>query len=572
MKKKIIYGLIPLTSLLVLFLQFGFSEKAAETADAIYIKGKVLTMNSTNEITEAVAVKDGKIIGVGKTDDIVKLSGEKTIVIDLQGKTMIPGLIDGHSHIMSGMSRNTTVNVESPPVGDVKSIADIVAKIKKFKEDNNIPKGEWINARGYDPDQLIEKRHPTKEDLDKDFPDNPVIITHASGHLSVVNSAAFKVSGVTALTPDPQGGQIVHDPRTGEPTGLLLERGRSVLKQREKKVSLNEQLAALKEIQEYYASFGITTAQDGRSSLGSIELLKEASKKNVLLLDIEALPDYSLLDTMLSDKSFSFGKVYNHLKLAGFKLGADGSPQGKTAFMSQPYLTPVPGCDHNCTGIPIVTQQQFDEAIEKGFKNHVQTFVHCNGDATVDMYIHAVERARGMLGASSGPRPVVIHSQFIRPEQLDKYKQLSMVPAFFTNHAFFWGDTHFENLGAKRADFLSPLRSAKNKGIIYTNHTDFGVTPIDQMFLLWTSVARQSRSGRVMGADETVSPMEGLRAITINGAYQYFEEKSKGSIEKGKLADLVILSADPVSIEVSKIKDIAVLETIKEGKTIFKRN
>lgn len=562
---------MPATALCALLLQFGFSGKPADTADTIYIKGKVLTMNSTNDITEAVAVKDGKIISVGKTDEIIKLSGDKTVVVDLQGKTMIPGLIDGHSHIMSGLSRNTTVNVESPPVGDVKSIVDMVAKIKKFKEDNNIPKGEWISARGYDPDQLIEKRHPTKEDLDKDLPDNPVIITHTSGHLAVVNSAALKVSDVTSLTPDPQGGQIVRDPRTGEPTGLLLEKGRSVLKQKERKTTLDDQLKALKEIQEYYASFGITTAQDGRSSLGSIELLKAAAKRNALLLDIEALPDYSLLDTMLSDKDFAFGKTYNHLKLAGFKLGADGSPQGKTAFMSQPYLTPVPGCDHDCTGIPIVTQQQFDEIIEKGFKNNVQTFVHCNGDATVDMYIHAVEKAREKLGNTSGPRPVVIHSQFIRPEQLDKYKQLEMLPAFFTNHAFFWGDTHFENLGEKRADYLSPLRSAKNKGIIYTNHTDFVVTPINHMFLLWTSVARQSRSGRIMGANETVTPMEGLRAITINGAYQYFEEKIKGSIETGKLADLVILSDDPITVEVSKIKDISVLETIKEGKTIFKR-
>ena len=240
--------------------------------------------------------------------------------------------------------------------------------------------------------------------------------------------------------------------------------------------------------------------------------------------------------------------------------------------MTMPYLTPVPGCDHgSCTGIPIVTQAQFDEAIEKGFKNKVQTFVHCNGDATVDMYIHAVEKARQKLGSSTGARPVIIHSQFIRPDQLDKYKELKMVPSFFTNHAFFWGDTHFENLGKQRAEFLSPLRSAMNKGVMYTNHTDYGVTPINQMFLLWTSVVRQSRSGRVMGASETVTPMEGLRALTINGAYEYFEEDIKGSIEKGKLADFAILSANPVAIEIAKIKDIEVLETIKEGKSIYKR-
>ena len=390
--------------------------------------------------------------------------------------------------------------------------------------------------------------------------------------MSVVNSAALKVSGVTAATPNPPGGQIVHDSKTGEPTGLLLERGRSVLKMHGKKQSLDDQLKALKGIQEYYASFGITTAQDGHSSYGSVELLKTAADRKELLIDIEALPSYTLMDTILTSKTLKYNELKNHLKLAGFKMVADGSPQGKTAYMTQPYLTQVPGCDDDCTGIPTVTQEEIDEAVEKAFKNNIHTFIHCNGDATIDMYIHAVEKARKKLGTNSGPRPVIIHSQFLRPDQLDKYRDLGMVPAFFTNHAYFWGDTHYENLGPQRANFLSPLRSALNRGIIFTNHTDFGVTPINQMFLLWTSVVRESRSGRVMGANERVTPMEGLRAITINGAYQYFEEKTKGSIEEGKLADFVILSADPITIEPAKIKDIVVLETIKEGKLIYKRN
>jgi len=276
---------------------------------------------------------------------------------------------------------------------------------------------------------------------------------------------------------------------------------------------------------------------------------------------------------VLADSSFKFGVLRNHFKIAGFKMVADGSPQGKTAYFTKPYLTDVPGCDHDqCTGIPTVTQQYFDQAIYKGYKNNIQTYVHCNGDATIDMYIHAINYADSALHTTSvGRRSVVIHSQFVRPDQLDTYHNLGIIAALFSNHAFFWGDQHIQNLGIERASFLSPLKTAIKKGVVATNHTDYGVTPLSQIFLLWTSVVRETRTGKVIGPDERLIPIEGLRAITINGAYEYFEEKSKGSIEKGKLADLVILSENPTTIDPEKIKDIAVLETIKEGKTIFKK-
>lgn len=188
------------------------------------------------------------------------------------------------------------------------------------------------------------------------------------------------------------------------------------------------------------------------------------------------------------------------------------------------------------------------------------------------MYLKAIENANKSLNTNSNDRrPVTIHSQFVRPDQLDGYKKLGIIAALFSNHAFFWGDVHVRNLGPERANFLSPLKTAIKKGVVATNHTDYPVTPLNQLFLLWTSVERKSRSGQVIGPDERLTPIEGLRAITINGAYQYFEENSKGSIETGKLADLVVLSDDLTKVEPSKIKDIIVLETIKEGKTVFKK-
>ncbi|RYY35099.1 MAG: amidohydrolase [Sphingobacteriaceae bacterium] len=567
--KKIALLLVPFLAV-ILFVAFR-SPKVADSADVIYINGKVLTMDSANSIAQAVAVKDGKILLVGTSAAVSKLKNAQTTVIDLKGKTLMPGIIDGHSHFMS-LGRFKTVDISPPPVGTVKTIADIVKAIKEYQVKNKIPKGEWISARGYDPDQLVEKRHPEKEDLDAAFPDNPVILTHTSGHMSVVNSKALEVSGVTEATADPAGGQLVRKPNSMEPTGLLLEKARSVLKMGGNTTSLGEQLELLKKQQDYYASYGITTAQDGSTSFESVELLQKAAERKLLFIDIEALPAYPIIDKLIGNPAYTFGVNNNHLVLQGSKIIADGSPQGRTAFFKQPYLTPVPGCDHDCTGIPTITTADLDSALIKLFKNNIHPFVHCNGDATIDMYIKAVTDAGKKLNVkSTDRRPVIIHSQFARPDQLDSYKQLGMVPALFTNHAFFWGDTHVQNLGKERAFFLSPTKTALKKGIVFTNHTDFGVTPLNQMFLLWTSVVRKSRSGVVIGPDERLTPMEGLRAITINGAYQYFEEKTKGSLEAGKLADMIIISADPLTIPVDKIKDIAVLETIKEGKTVYKK-
>lgn len=546
----------------------------AQPVDKIFFNGNVITVDAGNSVAQSVAIYKDRIVAVGTDDEILKLKSDTTQLIDLRGKTLVPGFIDGHSHFM-GLSRGKSANLSPPPMGTVKNIPDIIKVLLAYKADNKIKDGEWIGAFGYDTDQLKELRHPEKEDLDKAFPDNPVTITHASGHMLVANSLALKLSGIDEKTTDPPGGTIVRKQNSNEPTGLLQETAMRYIKRGETKpLSWEEQLKLIKEQQRLYASVGITTAQDGLSNLQSIELLKKAADAGELYIDIIALPYYTFLDNILDNKSYKFGIYDDHLKLGGFKVTADGSPQGKTAFFSRPYLTAVPGCGHDaCTGQPTVNQEELNAAVLKGFKLNIHPFVHCNGDATVDMYIRAVENANEVLKTSGNQhRPVVIHSQFVRADQLDKYKELGFVPSFFTNHTFFWGDTHVKNLGKERAFFSSPLKAALSRDIVFTNHTDFGITPISQLFLLGSSVNRLSRSNQVIGPDQRVTPLEGLRAITINGAYQYFEENEKGSIEKGKLADLVILSEDPTSVDPLKIKDIKVLETIKQGKTIYQLN
>jgi predicted amidohydrolase YtcJ len=563
---------ITITAVLAIAL-FAFVEKnhAGVTADRILFDGKIITVDSSNDIAEAVAVKDGLILAVGSMKELAKYKGDATQMEDLHGKTLIPGIVDGHSHFM-GLGRNKVANLNAPPVGEVLTMADLIATLKKYKADKKIGDGEWITGFGYDQEQLAEKRHPDKKDLDAAFPNNPVMITHVSGHMMVVNSYALKLSGIDSSTKNPPGGVIVREPGTQEPTGLLQERASALLKRTGMpKPSATEEMDLLKEQEQLYASCGITTAQEGSTPYDAVQFLEKAAAAHELYIDIASLPAYAGLDKLLADSAHKFGVYDNHLKLEGFKLIADGSPQGKTAFFSQPYLTDVPGCNiDDCRGVPTVTQDQFNEAILKGFKNNIQTFVHCNGDATIDMYIRAVKNACQVLGIPSlGRRPVVIHSQFVRIDQLDTYKEMGFVPSFFTNHTFFWGDQHIKNLGEKRGYFESPLKSALDRNIVFANHTDFGVTPLNQMFLLWTSVARKSRTGRVIGPEERLTPMQGLRAITMNGAYLYFEEKKKGSIEKGKMADFAVLSDDPLTVPTDNIKDITVLETIKEGKTIY---
>lgn len=572
MKKTIFIVLAGIIATAVIAFHSPGNEPSAETADKIFINGKILTVDAKNSVAHAVAIKNGRIIEVGNVQDILKLGSKETIVVDLQGKVLIPGFIDGHSHFM-GWGRSKSANVAAPPVGKVHNIPELVREIQQFKTEKKVSEGEWISAFGYDQDQLEEKRHPTKEDLDAAFPNNPVTLTHVSGHMTVANSLALKLSGIDASTPDPAGGVIVRQKDSKEPTGLLQETAARLLKREQKEPpTLEEKLHDLKEQQLLYASNGITTAQDGSTSFESLELLRTASEKDELIIDIEALPAYASLDRVIGNPAYKFGVLQRHLKLAGTKVVADGSPQGRTAFFTKAYLVDVPGCNHSeCKGFSNVTQEQLNEAVIKAFKNNIRPFIHCNGDATIDMYVQALDNANKELQTTSADRrPVTIHSQFVRADQLDAYKRLGVIPALFSNHAFFWGDTHIKNLGVERASFLSPLKSAARKGIIATNHTDYGVTPLNQLFLLWTSVVRQSRSGTVVGSDERLTPIEGLRAITINGAYQYFEENEKGSIEKGKLADFVILSDDITAIDPQKIKDVRVLETIKEGKTIFK--
>ena len=537
-------------------------------AEVIYSGGVIVTVDDARPTAEAVAVQGGKIVAVGPREAVFKdWRGAGTKVVDLGGRTMVPGFVDAHSHFINAVEMASWVNVSAPPVGAIQDIAGIVAAVERHKKAANPKPGEWIVGYGYDGSTLLDGRELTRDDLDPLFPDNPVVLTQVSMHGAVLNSAAFKAVGIDASTPTPEGGVTPRKPN-GEPAGLLMEQSYLPVYLKMPKASEAEQLGHLKAAQETYASKGYTTAVDAPLDGPSIALYAKGADRGLFYLDLIGYARWLEFPEMVA-RGTEFATSYrNHLKWpAGVKIVGDGSPQMKTAFFTRPYLTGGPSGEADWRGQPNVTLDSLKYLVRLAYDHNVQVEYHANGDAAIDRLLEAHEAA----GAPQGVRTTVIHSQFVRPDQLDRYVEYGFLPSFFTNHAFFWGDLHVKNLGEARASSLSPMKTARAKGLRASNHTDASVTPADPLLTIWTAVNRTSRSGKVIGPAERVTPLDALKATTIDAAYQYFEESTKGSIQVGKLADLVILTDNPLTIDPARILDIRVLETIKEGKTVYRR-
>jgi predicted amidohydrolase YtcJ len=544
------------------------AASAQNRADAIYHGGEIVTIDDNNPTALALAVKGGKIVAVGKKNDVFKFKGDATKVVDLKGKTLVPGFIDGHSHFINGLQVSRQANCFSPPAGPTKSIADIVAELLKIQEKYKIKKGEFIVGYGYDSNALTDKREMTAEDLDPHFRDNPVMVQHVSLHGAVFNSIALEKFGITKDTPTPAGGIIVRKPDSSEPAGLIMETAFLPIFSKLPKPDDAEMLDRFQAGQEIYAAAGITTAQDGATHSSDLELLQKAAAQKRLFIDVVALPFITEAREILKNNPpATFGTYRNRLKLGGIKITSDGSPQGKTAHFTTPYLTGGPGGETDWKGEPIFPKAVLEEMVKFVYDQKLPLFIHCNGDAAIDMFVRAHELAA--RDPTADLRTTVIHSQFVRKDQLQKYVEYKIIPSFFTEHCFFFGETHLKNRGRKQAEFLSPMKTALEMGIRCANHTDFNVAPIDQMFVVWSAVNRISREGTLIGASERITPLQALKAITIDAAYMNREESNKGSLEAGKLADLVILSKNPLTVDPMKIKDIRVIETIKEGKTVY---
>jgi len=536
-------------------------------ADAIYVGGPIVTVNDAQPDAEALAVKDGKILAVGARADIEKAhKGSTTKVVDLGGRTLAPGFVDGHAHFLGFGSQAVGANLLAPPDGAVNTVDDVVAKLQEFSKGPDVGRTGWIFGLGYD-DALLG-RHPTRDDLDKVSTEIPVIAVHISGHFSAMNSAGLAKVGYTAATKDPEGGIIRRRPGTNEPNGVLEELASiPVMIPAINAQAPEDKDYFLKKGLELAKSFGYTTANEGRLMGFQQADLASAARRGLLDIDVMSYADYTATDVLpLISRAYR-----DRYRVAGVKITLDGSPQGRTAWRTIPYLLPPDGQQVGYRGYPAIPDTKvvaavIDEAYQKGWPVHV----HANGDAAIDQMIEAIRPAQQKYGPGDR-RNTLIHGQFLRKDQIPVLKELQIFPSLFPMHTFYWGDWYEQIIGPELAQQISPMRSVLDAGMIATSHTDAPVALPNLMQVMWATVNRTSRSGKVMGPDERLTPSEALKGITLWGAYEHFEEKTKGSLEPGKLADLVILSDNPLTIDPVKINSIVVLETIKEGRTVYRR-
>jgi predicted amidohydrolase YtcJ len=544
--------------------------EAAAAADTIYFGGDIVTINDAQPAAEAISVKEGKIQALGSLADIQKAhKGQATRVIDLQGHTLVPGFVDGHVHVLGLGAQAVGANLLASPDGKANSIEDLVAQLQEFARGPDIGRTGWIFGMGYD-DALLG-RHPTRDDLDKVSKDIPVMVVHISGHFSAVNSAGLAKLGIAAASKDPEGGVIRRRPGSREPDGVLEETASipqmivalTPKKQEDKDYFLSKGLALAK-------SFGYTTASEGRAFAFQHNDLMSAAERGLLDIDVPSYIDYT--DRKIIAAPW-FGKQYtNHYRIAGLKITLDGSPQGRTAWRTIPYLIPPDGQKAGYKGYPAIPDTKLVEGLfEEAYRNGWPTHVHANGDAAIDQLIAAIRPVHAKYGPGDR-RNTLIHGQLIRLDQLDALKELQVIPSLFPMHTFYWGDWYEHIIGPELAAQISPIKSAITRDMMPTSHTDAPVALPNLMQVMWSTVNRVSRSGKVIGADERVTPLEALKAITIWGAHEHFEDDRKGSLEVGKLADLVILDRNPLTVDPMTINKIQVMETIKEGKTVFKRN
>ena len=538
------------------------------SADIIFVGENIVTMESDD--AEAVAVIGDRIVAVGAQEDITRMQGEQTRLVELGAKALLPGFIDAHGHFGAVATYSALLDLSSPPVGEMEDIDDIVNAIREWISSNNIPEGMLVYGWGYDDSLLLEKRHPTRDDLDQASTSHPIVIRHVSGHLASANSLALRNNNINSQTPDPLGGVIRREPENREPNGVMEETAMSLLPGRDSLIAEDEGWDLRRRAVEIYASYGITTIQESNVSVSYVEELKKQALEEPFAADIVTF----VMGNPLSETQLSMVKVDSEylggVRNGGVKFILDGSPQGRTAWMSKPYHEGPPGSNASYSGYPSYLPDSYKRNAASMLQSGIPILVHANGDAAIQLMIDGIEEARSNEEIIDH-RSVIIHAQLIRQDQLDKVKELGIVPSYYAAHPYFWGDWHRLSFGDDRASFISPLKETLHLGIPFTVHIDSPIVPPDIMRLVSISVNRLTRSGYILGPDQRISVKEALHAVTLGAAYQYFEENEKGSIAVGKQADFVVLEKNPMKVDPLDLADVAILETFSRGKSIFKK-
>ena len=468
----------------------------------------------------------------------------------------MPSLIDAHSHF-TGVANSLRLC----DLSNVHNYDQLVLSMQQFKQNKKLTDEDWIIGTNYDHNFMDEKKHPDRKVLDRISVTNPIYISHASSHMGVANSKALQVLGIALDEKDPKGGKYGRF-ENGELNGYMEESAFLSFQQRVPMPSVESMISLYKEAQKIYASYGITTIQEGFAPSGLFSLLQQAAKDQAFQLDVVAyldakedcVPQYPTYQT-----------YQNHLRIGGYKTFLDGSPQGRTAWMQEPYEN----SDDYC-GYPSLKDEEIDQIIQQCIDEKQQLLVHCNGDAAAKQYVDAVSRVNAK-NTDHLQRPVMIHAQFVKEDELKRMKAIEMIPSFFVAHTWYWGDIHIQNFGMQRANRMSSVQSAKQNGLVYTFHNDSPVIPPNLFFTLWCATHRKTKNHVQLSKKQAVSIYDALKAVTIYAAYQYGEENEKGSLKEGKRADFIIVDQDPRELEHEDEVRIQVLKTFKDGKCIYQR-
>ena len=542
-------------------------REVTEFADLIFFGDNIITMD--NSKVTAVAVRGDRIVATGDQAEIIQLQDDSTRLVELGDRALLPGFIDAHGHFGAVATSSALLDLSSPPVGAVETIDDIVTAIQNWIENNDVPDGQLIYGFGYDDSLLAEQRHPNRDDLDRASTSHPIVIRHVSGHLNAANSMALAQSRITAESQSPQGGVIRRRSDSDEPIGVMEETAMGLLPGYGALISEEQGWQLRRDAAEIYSSYGITTIQDSNVSVAYVNALKARAREEAFPVDIVAY----IMGNPLSD--IELGQVSQDaeyvggVRIGGVKFILDGSPQGRTAWMSQPYNEGPPGVDADYVAYPSYDPEAYQARVDNLLERHVPVLAHANGDQAIERMIDGI--ADAVEGeAIPDHRSVIIHAQLIRADQLDRVKELGIIPSYYSAHPFFWGDWHRLSFGDERAGFISPVRATINRDIPFTVHNDSPIVPPDMMRLVSITVNRQTRSGYILGPEQRATVMEALYAITQGAAYQYFEEDEKGSITPGKRADLVILETNPLAVDPAQLADVKIAETFARGVSVYR--
>ncbi len=521
--------------------------------ERILYNGNFITMDSARPAAQAVAIARGRFLAVGSNREVRPLAVARTELVDLGGKTVVPGFIDAHTHpLYAGMRHLRWVDC------DLRSIGAIQEALRRRAA--RTPPGQWVVGFKYDDTKTQESRRLTREDLDAVSTRHPVLVEHRGGHTAYVNSVALRVAGVTEDTPDPGGGRFDRD-SAGRLTGRLEERAKDIVQQHVPfHFSRAERREAVRQIAQMMTRAGITSVHDAEATPQDLEAYQDAREAGELSLRVYCMIQFRFLDQMIA-AGVRTGLGDEWVRLGAVKLVADGSISERTARLAEPYVGRP-----NDYGILVTDEEELYAQARKAHLAGWQIGTHANGDAAIDMVLRVYERLQ-REAPRRDPRFRIEHCTVVTPELVKRIRALGAIPSPFSTYVYYHGEKMRE-YGPERLNRMFAVRSFLDAGIPVTQTSDYPPGPFEPMMALQSSVTRTDSHGRVWGPAQRISVEEALRVGTIHGAYASFEEHLKGSIEPGKLADLVVLGEDPRSVDPSSLINIPVERTMVGGRWV----